>query len=524
MIIFRESNKDIIKTLGPNCFDNSQKHRLMKYLIVEDVDNGKAIHNELTRSFIWIPNDQWCNLNCEDTTSLDYMIWLWGNYFIVNENFDEEAVQERLKRHYRPNPENPSYLSSGNLFEYTIFTTMACNARCSYCYEKGRPQLPMTSKTAEKVAEYIIHTAVKNGNPIQLRWFGGEPLVNENVIDIICNAVRKAGFNYESSFTTNGLLFKEEKLEKYIKDWHIKFAQITLDGTEETYNKIKNYKNVKGTSPYQIVIRNIKMLLNHNISIAIRMNMDQNNYENIKLLIKEIYTIFGNNKNLNPYCYPIFDDYENKPRTEEENEIVFTQLKEIEEILKSYNYRIGEDRRYNISSTHCMIDNGHAVVIGTQGDIGLCEHYSEDNFWGHVSKPDMKDMDMVKSFQEYIDVEDICKTCPILPSCIRPKKCHDLCKCSIWTKEWHIRSAHQGVKNMYNMFKLNKNNKYTIFNGKPNLENNTCNNQNNCINNYVNDKQKIHENFLKEANEYTINEKHGLSKLWENILIFVGLK
>ena len=96
-----------------------------------------------------------------------------------------------------------------------------------------------------------------------------------------------------------------------------------------------------------------------------------------------------------------------------------------------------------------MIDHGRAVVIGTQGDIGLCEHYSENHFWGHIDKPEMKDMEEIKKFQTYEEDLPICQSCQILPSCIRAKMCVDLSKCNIYIKEHNIKKAHASVKDMY---------------------------------------------------------------------------
>lgn len=508
MNIIRKSNQKYLQFLGQNTRDENQSVRLMKYLVIEDVDNGKAIHNELTRSFIWIPNEQWNKIY--DDLNVDYVQWLWNNYFLVNENYDEHAAQEKLKLNGRPSCENETYLKSGRIYEFTIFSTMACNARCSYCYEAGRPQKPMTAETARKVGDWIVKNAMKNGREIQLRWFGGEPLVGEHCIDIICQIVKDAGFNYSSSMTTNGFLFKKEKLDKYRDLWHLRSGQITLDGTEEEYNKIKNYKNVKGKSPYKIVMDNIQMMADWGMNISIRMNTCVENAENLKKLIKELYTRFGNHKNIAPYCWPIFEDDDN-PRTAEENELLYTKLREIDEVLDHYGYLHGRDRGTYVRATHCMIDHGQAVVIGTQGDIGVCEHYSEDHFWGHVDNPEMKDMTEIRKFQDYVEDYDICNDCPIKPSCIRAKMCHDLRNCNIWIKEWEMRKAHRGVLDMYRRWRnnVNRNRQNRINQQNQNNQQQKCNcKQNTC---QCNDKvEKI--------------EKEETSGFFNNILIWLGLK
>jgi len=445
MNVIRESNQNYLNLLNQNLRNNTPV-RFMKYLIIVDVDNGKAILNTLTRAFIWIPNDQWASAFKDENS--DIFKWLWNNYFLVNDNFDERSRLDYIRETLKPKCDNPNYLRRGQITEFTIFTTMACNARCFYCYEKGRPQVPMKASTAHKVADYIVSYAAKDGRNIELRWFGGEPLVNENVIDIICKEVQDAGFNYTSEITSNGFLYKADKIDKYHNLWHLKSTQITIDGTEEVYNKTKNYKNIKGASPYQVVCNNIKMLADNNIFVSIRMNLDQYNAENIKELIKELYTKFGNHNHIALYNYPIFEDPEH-PRTDEEKEKLYAKLLEADETLAKYGFYRPREHGPELRVTHCMIDNGHAVVIGTQGDIGLCEHYSETEFWSHIDNPTKRDNEIIKKFQEHMPLLDICDDCPIAPNCIRVKMCQDLRNCNIWKREWEVKQATDGTRNMY---------------------------------------------------------------------------
>jgi len=485
MNIIRSSNNQILKMLGNNePKTDSNSFRFLKYLIISDIDNGKAIYNCLTCSLIWLDNREFINILTDISTETSR--WLWDNYFIVNDDFDEALHTENLKKWLRPNPEHESYLSSGNITEFTIFTTTACNARCFYCYERGRQQKPMKADTARKVADYIITNAAKTGKDITLSWFGGEPLVNEKVIDIICQKVQDAGFNYRSSMISNGFLFKEKKLDKYINLWKLKSCQITIDGTEEVYNKTKNYKNIKGKNPFRIIIDNIKFLIKNGIHIGIRINIDNYNLSDVKTLIYYLYNEFElskHNKAMSIYCWPIFEEYDYH-RTDEENKMLYQGLKEIDDILHELGIYGDKELPGDIRYTHCMIDNGHAVLIGTDGDIGLCEHYSEDNFWGHIDDPSKKDMDMIKSFMEYMEPTEICKDCPLVPQCLRPKKCLDLKYCSTFIKDWHIReyksylsytyhiAKQRSEANKLNEYKENKHNEYLFDNNeeqKPSL-------------------------------------------------------
>jgi hypothetical protein len=108
--------------LGPNVMDPSKRHRLLKYLLIEDVDNGKAIYNELTRSFVWIPNIHFGEIYGD--RSMGFIDYLWTNYFLVNEDFDEWSVQWELKEKMAPKFNEETYLKNGTISDYTIFSTI----------------------------------------------------------------------------------------------------------------------------------------------------------------------------------------------------------------------------------------------------------------------------------------------------------------------------------------------------------------------------------------------------------------
>ena len=89
-----------------------------------------------------------------------------------------------------------------NSFFYRIYTTMACNARCPYCYEKGIKPEHMSYQTADALIEFIVKNCRENSH-IVLEWFGGEPLVNEKIIDYICEKLTQLLKEKKASFNSN---------------------------------------------------------------------------------------------------------------------------------------------------------------------------------------------------------------------------------------------------------------------------------------------------------------------------------
>ena len=432
-------NNEILAILGEQPIFNNLEYKLLTNCLVENVEGGKLLFNGLTRSIVFMTDLEYSEM----FSNIDKYLYLYKYYFIVPKDFNEIETIDKVKNHFRT-PIDDVYLNHPT--GYTILTTTKCNARCFYCYELKSKKANMSQDTAKKVAEYIIKHSYRN-NPIKLAWFGGEPLFNMKVIDTITLMLRDAGLNFYSDFTTNGYLFDQDLIIKAKNSWNISSVQITIDGTEQVYNKAKNYIYKNGESPYKRVINNIKMLLRENITVTIRLNLDSYNCDNLKQLVDELYTIFGNNPNLNIYCWPIFEnsDYQ---RTDAQRAFVFKELEEIENIIKSYGYLIGTVPNNMIAHTQCMADNGKHITISPNGELGVCEHCVDYDFWGIINSEE-KDIDIFKSWRQYEPVLDICKDCPIYGSCIRLSKCEEMSKCDPYYKEWKLRKARWGLQSFY---------------------------------------------------------------------------
>ena len=72
MDVLLQSNQRYLELLGANIPNPNKKYRLITYLQYYDVNNGKAIYNYLTRSFIWIPYNQFDNIFNNDYQNEEY--------------------------------------------------------------------------------------------------------------------------------------------------------------------------------------------------------------------------------------------------------------------------------------------------------------------------------------------------------------------------------------------------------------------------------------------------------------------
>lgn len=73
-------------------------------------------------------------------------------------------------------------------------------------------------------------------------------------------------------------MYDEEILHKMYNKWHVYEFHVTLDGEKDIHNKKKNFVK-KDFDGYTRVIGLIKNLLENDIIVACRINIDKNNID-----------------------------------------------------------------------------------------------------------------------------------------------------------------------------------------------------------------------------------------------------
>ena len=388
--------------------------RWMTYVLAQPLEGGVLVFNTLTRALFLLTQEEY--------TTPDAVTELRSSWFRVPQEMDDQKYADQVRFIRRTMQKEPEHITT-----YTIFTTTDCNARCFYCYEMGRSRIPMSDETAHKAAAYIA--AHCGGEKVHLHWFGGEPLFNKQVIDIICTDLTESGITYDSMMISNGYLFDRDTVEQAVSHWKLKSVQITLDGTEEIYNRSKAFIYKDGESPYQVVLANIQRLLDAGVAVLIRLNMDEHNADNLMELADELHERFGENKKLNVYSHVLYEFFGCKESipAEKRNEI-YQKQQALYHKLATLGYVKKFGLRKDLPLRRCIADHGGALTILPNGELGLCEQYSENNFIGHIDSEKL-DETVRQSFREQWPILDACRKCFFYPECIRLKKCIEQQKC-----------------------------------------------------------------------------------------------
>lgn len=422
-------------------------YRPMRFVLRVKVDEGLLLYNIITSEMILLDKDEGLLFDRLPALYRSEMNELIAHHFIVKEGFEEEKSVKELRAILKKL--NPSKSVNG----FTILPTTECNARCYYCFESNHKRCTLTDEMVPDVVEYINNKSKKQ--PIDITWFGGEPLVGRKQISQICAGLKQKEVVFKSTMVSNAYLFDQSIIEEAKNDWNLKSVQITLDGTEKVYNETKAYINPKD-NPFKRVLRNIELLLDNGLAVNVRLNVTDKNMENLSELIDLLSDCFGNRKGFSCYSHAVYEgvgfsplEYDDLKREEVDIATAELDTKLMEKgLLGSYS------RLPNLRFINCMSDNDSARVIYPDGKIGKCENQSSSAYVGNIYD-DITEEEMNEKYKVVKYIKE-CENCPLFPSCVNLNICPDTGKCTDVKVSWRVKRYNSLMKELYGAYKENK--------------------------------------------------------------------
>lgn len=132
-----------------------------------------------------------------------------------------------------------------------------CNLRCKYCFadtgEFHGGRSLMSAEVGKKAIDFVIANSGSRRN-IEIDYFGGEPLMNFDVVKEITEYAKEQGAAHQKNFrftiTTNGVLLNED-VKEYINQ-NMSNVVLSIDGTKETNDRMR-YR-VDGSGSYDAIV------------------------------------------------------------------------------------------------------------------------------------------------------------------------------------------------------------------------------------------------------------------------------
>ena len=410
-----EGKRHVKRLLGKQRITNT-KYRMMKYVLRAECDDGVLLHNCITGQLVLLSADESELLSSSlFEINNEFLKTLVEDYYLVPTRYNEKQLVDQLRKLIKR-----LFIPKG-INSYTILTTTNCNARCFYCYQNGYQHTNMSEETARKLIDYMISN--KSDDELRLHWFGGEPLMGVARIDQICSLLRLNGIRYTSTMISNGYLISDEIADKAVNTWNLKRIQITLDGTEEIYNKTKAYVYTQ-ESPYKRVKKNIQKMIDRGVHVSVRMNLDQHNADDLINLADDLINTVGKSQFLSAYSRVLFENEGSKPiaRNEDITKALFN--KQIE--INSYLEQLGLTKRsYHLPAVethHCIADSDDSVVVFPDGKLFRCEHTQMGDEYGCLDQ-DIIDEENFNKYRQTVEPL-FCHDCALYPKCILLKECN----------------------------------------------------------------------------------------------------
>lgn len=203
----------------------------------------------------------------------------------------------------------------------TFIVTEDCQLRCNYCYMVGKnKRSKMDFSIAKKTVDYLINNRETfPEKSVIWDFIGGEPFLEIELIDEISDYIKRITYeeshpwfdSYRLNFSTNGLLYDNEKVQKYISKnkSHVEIG-ISIDGTEQKHNLQRVFPNGRGS--YKEVAKNIPLWLEQFPNASTKVTIASEDVPYIKDSVLHLFSLGIKSVNINAVFEDVWKENDDK--------------------------------------------------------------------------------------------------------------------------------------------------------------------------------------------------------------------
>lgn len=306
----------------------------------------------------------------------------------------------------------------------TMLLTNDCNLACSYCFESNKGKDYMPKEMALDILKATYNVVDPMAGIFTLNMFGGEPLMNWDTFNAVCDYVLENNLKIRITATTNLTLLTDEMID-YIDELSIPIL-VSVDGIKEVHDKHR-------CNSFDKVIENMKKLIDRDLGYLIEARMTvapdtaKYMYESVKMLVdlginnianvpasdldwdaQSIQDYKDNYEKILDMYIDILNDETNKRNI---------SLYKVDQALNLALEPIKED------TSMCNIGNPRWVIVDWKGDIWPCPDYPTTdnvdliagkigNFYTGVDETKVDPKPMVATYEL-----ERCKGCEAISIC-----------------------------------------------------------------------------------------------------------
>lgn len=261
-----------------------------------------------------------------------------------------------------------------------------CNLRCRYCYAAGgtygEPESDMQAGVARATIDYFyqIYGAVRN-----VQFFGGEPLLNPDALELVCRYVSQKHAALEISrlpsfsVVTNGTILSPRILD-VLADYGVNVT-VSIDGPEHVHDYLR------GRGTYRVVARNVEALRRAGIEVGVECTFTRRHLDHgidVAALMEFFYREFGLHVSHIPFVSATADSEllvppdDLKASYARAIQLGIGRLTADDYVLESFGFRLLRSLVYRKKTELYCPAGATTLAVSSTGDIYPCFMFTGD--------------------------------------------------------------------------------------------------------------------------------------------------
>ena len=231
-------------------------------IVAFNVEDDNYVYDRYSNEFLKLDNDKFDELNAIIKKNIALPDWLQTAQNELNVLREYPIPQLSISNTQKTKQKVLSKLS-GKTNQLIFITTENCNLRCKYCIysdsynaiRKHNDSHNLTWEVAQKAIDIFLESSAESSYRY-ISFYGGEALMNYEIIKKIVSYVNEKTSNMHFAISTNLTLMTNDIADFFIK--HRFRITVSLDGPDYIHDTYRLSINAKPT--HDIVIKNLNKI------------------------------------------------------------------------------------------------------------------------------------------------------------------------------------------------------------------------------------------------------------------------